>query len=120
MGSLPFSEDIDGQIEAQAEAAIAIAKEDWDSSETSWGFRKSPLLGCRQSMIGDSLQHWVERCTQAINRMREIEEANNRLFISIFGLGGEVNAEVPDDQITLYRPDQEEDIKRWFPARWAA
>ena len=44
--------------------------------------------------------------------MKELEEENNRLFIEAYGLQDELSPEVHDDQITLYRPDREEDIKR--------
>ena len=44
--------------------------------------------------------------------MKELEEENNRLFIEAYGLQDELSSEVPDDQITLYRPDRAEDIKR--------
>ena len=44
--------------------------------------------------------------------MKESEEDNNRLFIDAYGLQDELSAEVPDDQITLYRPNREEDMKR--------
>ena len=44
--------------------------------------------------------------------MKALEEENNRYFIEAYGLQGELSPEVPDDQITLYRPDREEDIKR--------
>ena len=45
-------------------------------------------------------------------RVKELEEKNNRLFIEAYGLQDELSPEVADDQITLYRPDREEDIKR--------
>jgi type II restriction/modification system DNA methylase subunit YeeA len=41
-----------------------------------------------------------------------LEEENNRLFIEAFGLRDELTPEIPEDQITLYRPNREEDIKR--------
>jgi type II restriction/modification system DNA methylase subunit YeeA len=44
--------------------------------------------------------------------MKELEEKNNRLFIQAYGLQDELSPDVPNDQITLYRPDREEDIKR--------
>ena len=44
--------------------------------------------------------------------MKELEEENNRFFIDAYGLKDELSPEVSDDQITLYRPDREEDIKR--------
>jgi type II restriction/modification system DNA methylase subunit YeeA len=42
----------------------------------------------------------------------ELEQENNRLFIKAYGLQDELSPEVSDDEITLYRPDREEDIKR--------
>jgi type II restriction/modification system DNA methylase subunit YeeA len=44
--------------------------------------------------------------------MMELETENNRLFIDAYGLRDELRAEVADDQVTLYRPNREEDIKR--------
>jgi type II restriction/modification system DNA methylase subunit YeeA len=44
--------------------------------------------------------------------MKQFEEENNRLFIDSYGLSGELSSDVQDDQITLYRPNRQEDIKR--------
>ena len=44
--------------------------------------------------------------------MKQLEEENNRLFIDAYGLQDELSPDVPDDQITLHRPDRAEDIKR--------
>jgi type II restriction/modification system DNA methylase subunit YeeA len=41
-----------------------------------------------------------------------LEVENNRLFIEAYGLQDELSPDVADEQITLYRPDREEDIKR--------
>ena len=55
---------------------------------------------------------WTTQCSQRVARLKELEEANNRLFIEAYGLQDELSPEIPDEQITLYRPDQEEDTKR--------
>ena len=47
-----------------------------------------------------------------IELMKQLEIENNRLFIDAYGLQDELSPELSDDQITLYRPDREEDIKR--------
>jgi len=41
-----------------------------------------------------------------------MEEENNRLFIECFGLQQQIAPDIPEDRITLTRPDREEDIKR--------
>ena len=45
-------------------------------------------------------------------KVKGLEEVNTRLFCDAYGLSDELSPEVPDDQITLYRSDREEDIKR--------
>lgn len=47
-----------------------------------------------------------------IPRLRDIEEKNNFISIHDYRLQGELSPEVPDEQITLYRPARAEDIKR--------
>jgi type II restriction/modification system DNA methylase subunit YeeA len=47
-----------------------------------------------------------------IERVRKLEEENNRILIDAYGLQDELSPEVPDEHITLYRPNREEDIKK--------
>jgi type II restriction/modification system DNA methylase subunit YeeA len=44
--------------------------------------------------------------------MKKLEEEINRLIIDAYDLQDELSPDVSDDQITLYRPNREEDIKR--------
>jgi type II restriction/modification system DNA methylase subunit YeeA len=44
--------------------------------------------------------------------LQELECENNRLFIESYGIQEEVSPEVPEEHITLARPDREEDAKR--------
>jgi hypothetical protein len=42
--------------------------------------------------------------------MQELETENNRLFIAAYGLDGELQPEVPEEQITLARADRRRDV----------
>ncbi len=42
--------------------------------------------------------------------MQELETENNRLFIAAYGLDGELQPEVPEEQITLARADARRDM----------
>jgi type II restriction/modification system DNA methylase subunit YeeA len=44
--------------------------------------------------------------------MKSLEEENNRRFLEAYGLQDELAPEVPEDQITLTRPDREKDSQR--------
>lgn len=91
---------------------ISVACSDWDNFETSWGFRNQPLL--RQELKGTTLevtcQNWEAQCIAAIRRMQALEAENNGLFITAYGLEGELKPEVPEEQITLARPDRRKDM----------
>ena len=89
-----------------------LARTDWDNFETSWDFRDQPLLrpGLRGATLEASWRNWEAQSTAAIRRMQDLETENNRLFINAYGLAGELQPEVPEDQITLARTDVKKDI----------
>ena len=91
---------------------VAIARNDWDNFETSWDFLGMPLLRpeLKKATLDESWREWNGYCTAAIRRMQELETENNRLFIAAYGLNGELQPEVPEDQITLARAEAKKDM----------
>jgi hypothetical protein len=91
---------------------ISLSRADWDNLETSWDFRDQPLLrpGMTGTTLAASWQNWEFHCQAAIRRIRELETENNRLFIAAYGLQDEFIPEVPEEQITLARPDVRKDM----------
>lgn len=92
--------------------AVGLAKADWDNFEISWDFRDQPLLrkGLKGATLEASWRNWETQSTAAIRRMQELETENNRLFIAAYGLDGELQPEVPEDQITLFRAEANHDM----------
>ena len=113
LATLPYL-DIEDRVDAIVSKLIAIGMQDWYSSETTWEFGTHPLLECKSTTIAEAFVAWKGQCDANLSAMQMLEEENNRAFIEAYGLVGEIAPEVADDQITLYRPDQEEDIKRLF------
>jgi hypothetical protein len=112
MGStLPFAVP-HPDVDANVAALVALARADWDNFETSWDFRDLPLLrpGLKGATLEASWRNWEAHCTAAIRRMQELETENNRLFIAAYGLEGELQPEVPEEQITLARADARRDM----------
>ena len=95
-----------------AKDAIRLARTDWNSFETSWDFQALPALQNNVATLRKSQEVADAECLARFHKMKELEEEDNRLFINAYGLQDELSPEVPDDQITLYRPNREEDIKR--------
>jgi len=114
ISSLPVvSSETVTQVSAKlAESAIQLARTDWDLFETSWDFATLSVLQHKQVTLQSSQKAADSVCLARFAHMKDLEEENNRLFIQAYGLQNELTPDVPDQQITLYRPDREEDIKR--------
>lgn len=86
-----------------AKSCIAIARTDWDTSESSWNFTSLPLLqpDYRQPTLKDSYQKLRTRWREMTLDMQRLEQENNRIFIDAYGLQDELTAEVPLEEITL-------------------
>jgi len=95
-----------------AKACVAIALNDWDSFETSWDFKTLPVLQQQSQTLAKSQEAADAECIARFAQMKQLEEENNRIFIDAYGLQDELTPDVLDDQITLHRPDREQDIKR--------
>ncbi|MFW1798531.1 BREX-1 system adenine-specific DNA-methyltransferase PglX [Acinetobacter nematophilus] len=84
-------------------SAIAIAKSDWDTFETSWDFNTNPLLMPKyrletfEKTYSAVRSHWDD----LTKKMQQLEEENNRLFTNVYGLQTELKVEVPIENITL-------------------
>jgi hypothetical protein len=113
--SIPFVADgtDDLSFVERVRDCVEISRADWSEQETSPQFSRQPLVS---SPVAQSLEAgWVslaDRNRESRDRLRDLEETNNRLLISAYDLQDELSPEIPEDQITLYRPDRTEDIKR--------
>ena len=117
MGRLPVA-GISGPstvaVRRNVERAIEISATDETFDETTFSFLANPLAQFRgiRPTIHDGVDCWDRQCSSSRLQMQAIEVDNNRHFIDAYGLQDRLSPEVPDDQITLYCSDREEDIKR--------
>ena len=103
---------IEAQIATGAKRLVDLFQDDWDQSETSWGFLNFPILSSATVNLKSSWETWNAKCKELIDTAKLLEEQNNRLFINAYGLQDELTPEVPEDQITLARADREKDCQR--------
>lgn len=80
---------------------INIAKEEWDSRETSWDFKK--LFITNGSKISDSYKNYCNHWRDNFVQMHKNEEELNKLFIDIYELNDEMDEKVPFEDITLLK-----------------
>lgn len=89
---------------------IALSRDDWDSFENSWDFKKHPLLRS-VSTISEAFAQWQAECDDRFNQLKANEEELNRIFIDIYGLQDELTPEVEDKDVTVRKADLQRDIK---------
>ena len=105
------------KVNAIVNGAFHLAKEEWDSFETSWDFQRHPLLPFFADDPGESTRiemwyrMWEAQCQNRFDQLKANEEELNRIFIDIYGLQNELTPEVEDKDVTVRKADLTRDIK---------
>ena len=99
------------QIEIIVKQNVEICKNDWDSFETSWDFKKHPLICYEADKVSVAFEIWSKECENHFNQLKANEEELNRIFIDIYGLQDELTPEVEDKDVTVRKADLQIDIK---------
>ncbi|MEY8535907.1 BREX-1 system adenine-specific DNA-methyltransferase PglX [Blautia pseudococcoides] len=107
---------------------IELSRQDWDSFETSWDFKRHPLISFRNQDIfynsddkadfSKSVNYSIEGSfllyqdfiKRRFNQLKSNEEELNRIFIDIYGLQDELTPEVDDKDVTVRKADLRRDI----------
>jgi len=124
IGRLPLlecrSENL--KIDEAVEECIDISNADWDSFETSWDFKRHPLIqnrvlsgwgdnGPLSGRVSQSFNMWKMLTDHRFNQLKTNEEELNRIFIDIYGLQDELTPEVENKDVTIRKADLKRDIK---------
>ena len=119
-----IDENYFSSISTKTTENIFISRNDWDTFETSWDFKVSPLIDFRKyvenhyyslqenGIIIDrepvyiaNLEHAYEQYKEFTNlkfdQLKSNEEELNRIFIEIYGLEDELTPQVSDKDITI-------------------
>lgn len=109
-------------IDTMVHSTTNLARDDWDSFETSWDFVKHPLIAVisKNRILFDDIDRislaecymcWKNECEERFQQLKANEEELNRIFIDIYGLQDELTPEVEDKDVTVYRIfDERSDI----------
>lgn len=131
IGRIPFyiNDKCYNNVTEIAKKNITLSRTDWDSFETSWDFKKHPLVPSRDDIaeaaksqfasdrlaklgsIQWNYERWENECETRFNTLKANEEELNRIFIDIYGLQDELSPDVEDKDVTVRKADLERDIK---------
>ena len=98
---LPCPPITDVTCENTASDCISLSRTDWDSYETSWDFKRHPMLS--RGKLADAYTAWKADCETRFIQLKANEEELNRIFIDIYGLQEELTPDVADKDVTVHR-----------------
>ena len=112
IANLPLLKDIlsSQSLVALAQSNIDLSKIDWNVFETSWDFKRHPLLRGLGS-VQASYEAWEHEASERFYQLKANEEELNRIFINIYGLQDELTPEVEEKDVTVRKADLSRDIR---------
>lgn len=111
MDKLPIiiSKDRKAYITELSEENVTLSKIDWDSFETSHGFKKHPLLN-DGTTIKESFEEWKATAQKRFDKVKSNEEILNHEFISIYGQDT-MSAFISEDEVCIQTAKKNREIK---------
>ena len=94
------------EIERLCKSCINIARDDWNSYETSWDYQLHPLVRLKRnspniSKVDDLIFKWIDYKNMQIEMIRSYEQQLNSIFIEIYKLEDELSPEIKKKDITI-------------------
>ncbi|GHV47454.1 type II deoxyribonuclease [Clostridia bacterium] len=129
IASLPIIKSENEHIATIANANISLSRADWDAFETSWDFKRHPLVEHAHSVsaarfdpdrtppsyiLEEAYNAWEWLAKTRWETLKANEEELNRIFIDIYGLQDELTPEVADKDVTVRRADKLREVKSFI------
>lgn len=93
-----------------AQKCVSIAKEDYDSFETSWDFKKHPLIKYNLNTISEAFDAWQDECSTRFSEMKASETIINQFFIDLYAMNKYIEANNEDKYVSVCLANKKDDI----------
>lgn len=106
---LIISDEYKEEIVNLASECIKIAEADWNSYETSWNFKKHPMiLEC--TSLEENYNKFILNVRDCKNQLETYENILNDRFLEIYSLESSILKAFNKDDLTIRKPDLKKDI----------
>ncbi|HZX46378.1 MAG TPA: BREX-1 system adenine-specific DNA-methyltransferase PglX [Clostridia bacterium] len=118
--NLPFAEIEDANVRQRivrlCRENIEISRLEWDWRETSWDFKRHPLIEYRKeaATIEKAYSNWHYLTEKLFNRLKSNEEELNRIFIDLYQLQDALTPGLEDQDITFEKADKAGAVKSFI------
>ena len=93
-------------ISSNSSILIDKHRKDWNSYENSWNFEVNPIIDEFRKDASQSLDATVKSLQKSYKNnaqtVQQLEELNNKYFIELYGLEGEISPDYPLSEVTLF------------------
>ena len=112
--NLPVIGESNDEIENLANECIKISREDWDSFETSWDFKKHPFVTGNFVTIKEAYENWQLVTNERNDSLYHKERRINEIFIDKYELANELSPDVNIEDGTLHVPDLNREVRSFI------
>ena len=99
--SLPYIASDYTNAKEKVRKCIELCKNNWDSKEISWDFKKHPLIKLASYSIKEAYENYRMECNNDIKTLKALEEQLNRFYAELYGLEEEVKITVSSEDVTI-------------------
>lgn len=93
------------------EKCVELSKQDWDSFEISWDFKKHPLIKMEVDTVSEAFLLWEKECICRYDEIKANEEKLNRTFVEMYKLQNELDYHIEDKDITVRKAELNREIR---------
>ena len=110
---LPYCPVKNGEFLTIVDHCIKLAQEEWDCYETSWGFKRHPLIPKQRGdhSIITIFNEWDNTSQARFNDMVQCENTLNQIFMEEYQLTETDMGEADLSDVTIRKADKTKDIK---------
>ncbi len=91
LADIPVSGLVEG-VSDIVEECIRISEADWNASERSFAFSELPFVHASNgSSLRNNWEKWRNEAEDRVERLLELEQQNNHIFVHAYGLQGELS-----------------------------
>jgi type II restriction/modification system DNA methylase subunit YeeA len=99
-------------IDSLVNENVLISKNDWDSFETSWDFKKHPLIN--NNSISKAFSNWKELTKSRFYQLKSNEIKLNEIFLDIYQLQDELSPDIEEKNVTVFQADLGREIRSFI------
>jgi hypothetical protein len=107
---IPVNKDIfNNFVKSKVVQCVNLAKNDWDTFETSWDFKKHPLIG--SGTLSQKFSDFKLITKSNFETLKSVEEELNDYLINLYGLQKELIKDINNSHISISIANKERDVK---------